>query len=266
MVFALASLVAVAAVAVAVVQSLAASAARRELESARADAASADQALRAATGERDTQSQRARDLTSELHRANEASRQARRRADELSMLLEATTATGAEGEGEGGDHDDTDGLWRLLLANVTRRWAAVVGVPPDGRAILAGPPDAQLHQALAREVERLREEVGVDVELSSADPGTGDAPDGDVGGRITVLVAALELLGALASTAQRVRVEVADTMVLTGDGWVDPYRELAAAYERSAAAGAVLGPLDADDESVRLVLHHRPDVTATASR
>jgi hypothetical protein len=257
-VVALVSLVAVAAVVVAVIQSRAASAARRELESARADAASADQALRAASGERDAQNQRAHDLTSELARANETSRQARRRADELSMLLEAATST------EDSDSGDNDGLWRLLLANVTRRWAAVVGVPPDGRAILAGPPDAQLHQALAREVERLREEVGVDVELSSADPGTGDAPQGDVDARIIVLVAALELLGALASTAQRVTVDVADTMVLTGDGWVDPYRELAAAYERSAAAGAVLGPLDAADESVRLVLHHRPNVTATA--
>jgi hypothetical protein len=257
-VVALVSLVAVAAVVVAVIQSRVASAARRELETARADAASADQALRAATGDRDAQDQRARAATAELARANDSARQARRQVDELSMLLEA--ATGAEGR------DDGDGLWRLLLANVTRRWAAVVGVPPDGRAIEDGPVDAQLHQALVREVERLREEVGVDVELSSVESGIRDAIDGDTATRITVLVAALELLGALASTAQRVTVEIADTLVLTGDGWLDPYGELAAAHERSVAAGAVLGPLDAADESVRLVLHHRPTVTAATTR
>jgi hypothetical protein len=257
-VVALVSLVAVAAVVVAVIQSRVASAARSELETARADAASADQALRTATGERDAQDQRARAASAELARANDSARQARRQVDELSMLLEA--ATGADAR------DDGDGLWRLLLANVTRRWAAVVGVPPDGRTIHDGPTDAQLHQALVREVERLREEVGVDVELSSVESGSRDATDGDAATRITVLVAALELLGALASTAQRVTVEIADTLVLTGDGWLDPYGELAAAHERSVAAGAVLGPLDAAEESVRLVLHHRPTVTATTAR
>ena len=39
-------------------------------------------------------------------------------------------------------------------------------------------------------------------------------------------------------------VEVGDALVLTGDGWVDPYRELAAAHERAGAAGVGLGPVE----------------------
>jgi hypothetical protein len=257
-VVALVSVVAVAALVTALVQVRTASRLRGELAAAREAADRATGALAGVTAERDAAVQSGRALSAENARAADEVREARARAGELSLLLEAATS-------RVDDDDDGEGLWSLLLAHVTRRWAAVVGVPPDSRALRASTPDEQLVEALGREIERLREEVGVDVELSAPAGGTGGdelaATD-----RVALLVAALELLGALATTAQRVTVEVGDSLVLTGDGWVDPYRELAAAHERVAAAGVGLGPVETGDERVRLVVHHRASVAATTHR
>ena len=263
-VVALVSVVAVAALAAAVSQLRTASRLRSELDAARDEAARAAAALAAAGAERDAAVRAADDLRAEGARAADELRQARARSGELSLLLEAATT----GAGTGADDDD-EGLWQLLLAHVTRRWAAVVGVPPDGRALRAATPDDQFVEALTRETERLREEVGVDVDLTAAGGGGAaprQAPAADGTQRIALLVAALELLGALATTAQRVTVEVGDMLVLTGDGWLDPYREVAAAHQQASQAGVVLGPLEAGDERVRVVLHHRPAVTAAAHR
>jgi hypothetical protein len=257
----LVSVVAVAALVAAVSQLRAAARLRAELDAARREAAQAAGALAAVIAERDAATQSARALSAENTRAADELREARARSGELSLLLEAATT----GAGTGPDPDD-EGLWRLLLAHVTRRWAAVVGVPPDRRALRAATPDDQFVEALARETERLREEVGVEVELTAARPATPSAGGAETTGveRVAVLVAALELLGALATTAQRVTVEVGDTLVLAGDGWLDPYREVAAAHERAAGAGIVLGPVEEGDEQVRIVVHHRPAVTAGA--
>lgn len=258
MVIALVSVVAVAALVVALLQARTASGLRGELAAARAEADRAGAALAGVTAERDAAVQSGRALSAENARAADEVREARARAGELSLLLEAATS-----RDDDGDEDDGEGLWSLLLAHVTRRWAAVVGVPPDSRALRASTPDDQLVEALGREIERLREEVGVDVEMSV--PGR-DAPGDELSptDRVALLVAALELLGALATTAQRVTVEVGDSLVLTGDGWVDPYRELAAAHERAGAAGVGLGPVETGDERVRLVIHHRASVDTAA--
>lgn len=261
MIVVLVSVVAVAALVAAVSQLRAAARLRTELDAARRGAAQASGALAAVIAERDAATQSAHALSAENARAADELGQAQARSRELSLLLEAATT----GAGTGRDADD-EGLWRLLLAHVTRRWAAVVGVPPDRRALRAATPDDQFVEALARETERLREEVGVEVELTAA-----ARPPASAGGtgttdveRVAVLVAALELLGALATTAQRVTVEVGDTLVLAGDGWLDPYREVAAAYDWAAGAGIVLGPVEEGDEHVRIVVHHRPAVTAGA--
>ena len=262
MIVVLVSVVAVAALVAALSQLRAAARLRTELDAARREAAQASGALAAVIAERDAATQSAHALSAENARAADELGQARARSRELSLLLEAATT----GAGTGRDSDD-EGLWRLLLAHVTRRWAAVVGVPPDGRALRAATPDDQFVEALARETERLREEVGVEVELTAAarppaaPGGAGTTTDVE---RVAVLVAALELLGALATTAQRVTVEVGDTLVLAGDGWLDPYREVAAAYDWAAGAGIVLGPVEEGDEQVRIVVHHRPAVTAGA--
>ena len=211
-----------------------------------AEVARLGDALTTATAARDELRDKVEWLTAANARFVEDGDRQRERADELAVLLDAATSVSSGG-------DDETGLWNLLLAHVTRRWAAVVGVPPDGRTVLGGAPADQLTQALARETERLREEVGVDVELNAR--ANGDTP-GELTGQVAVLVAALELLGVLATSAQRVTVDVGDTLVITGDGWVDPYGELASVYERVTAAGVALDPLDVGDERVRLVVRH----------
>lgn len=211
-----------------------------------AEVARLGDALTTATAERDELRDKVEWLTAANARFVEDGDRQRERADELAVLLDAATSVSA-------GSDDETGLWNLLLAHVTRRWAAVVGVPPDGRTVLGGAPADQLTQALARETERLREEVGVDVELNA--PANGHTPD-ELTGQVAVLVAALELLGVLATSAQRVTVDVGDTLVITGDGWIDPYGELASVYERVTAAGVALDPLDVGDERVRLVVRH----------
>lgn len=289
MIFALVPVIAVAAL-LAVLLVKTRSDLQSQLDSARADTTRLKDELASSTAEQATLQDKIDWLTTANTRfVDEAERQ-RQRADDLAARLEAaeaeveTAKVMAEAEAEaaramaeaevataeeqagpadgdadaagGGGGDGTEaGLWELLLAHVTRRWAAVVGVPPDNRSIVEGEPSEQLAQALARETERLREEVGVDVELTNpgAAPGGGA---GDATARVAVLVAVLELLGVLATSAQRVTVDMGDALVITGDGWVDPYGELAAAYDRVAAAGVALDPLDVGDEQVRLVVHH----------
>lgn len=213
-----------------------------------AEVARLGDALQVTTTERNELRDKVEWLTASNARFVEDAERQRERADELAVLLDAATSVRP-------GSDDDAGLWDLLLAHVTRRWAAVVGVPPDGRTVLGGAPAAQLTQALARETERLREEVGVDVELNAPATPNGDAV-AEVTGQVAVLVAALELLGVLATSAQRVTVDVGDTLVITGDGWIDPYDELASVYERVTAAGVALDPLDVGEERVRLVVRH----------
>jgi len=251
---ALVSVLALVALAAALVLLTSRNSLRGELATARTEAARLRDELDAATAERRELSDEVAWLTAAKARGDDDAQRLRERNDELTILLDAATAD------TGGGDDHGTGLWDLLLAHVTRRWAAVVGVPPDGRTVVTGAPADQLAQALARETERLREEVGVDVELNAPPP----TPDGHHDGqrdaaRVAVLVAALELLGVLATSAQRVTVDVGDELVLTGDGWVDPYGELTAAYERVTAAGVVLDPLELGDERVRLVVRHNAD-------
>lgn len=283
MIFALVPVIAVAAL-LAVLLVKTRSDLQSQLDSARADATRLEDALASSTAELATLHDKVEWLTTANTRFVDDAERQRQRADELATRLEAaaaevgvaetTTAAEVEVPGaapepmatvEAGDEtdeagDDAEGtsteagLWDLLLAHVTRRWAAVVGVPPDNRSIAEGGPTEQLAQALARETERLREEVGVDVELTN--PGATPGGGSDATARVAVLVAVLELLGVLATSAQRVTVDVGDSLVITGDGWVDPYGELAAAYDRVAAAGVVLDPLDVGEERVRLVVHH----------
>ncbi|HET6954885.1 MAG TPA: hypothetical protein VFI47_31275, partial [Acidimicrobiales bacterium] len=129
--------------------------AQRALAAAAAQNRELEARLAALSAERDELAGSKEWLTTTNARlVTEADRQ-RERADELAAQLAV-----APDEGTG-----DDGLWHLLLAHIARRWAAVAGVPPEGRGVTPGPPADQLAQALARETERLREEVGVDVEL-----------------------------------------------------------------------------------------------------
>jgi hypothetical protein len=242
------SVIAVAALVAAVVLAKARGGLEQQAAQARAEAARLAGEVESRASERDELAAEVQALTGRNAGLSHDLGAARARADELAARLDAAATATAPTSVEAG-------LWRLLLAHVTRRWGAVVGVPPDKRSIVEGATAAQLTQALARETERLREEVGVDVELIAPDvPPEGDA--GELAGRVAVLVAAVELLGVLASSAQRITVDVGESLVLTGDGWVDPYGELTDAYDRASAAGVVLDPLDMSDDQVRLVVHH----------
>jgi hypothetical protein len=203
--------------------------------------------LAAVTAERDELAGSKDWLTATNTRLSAEVERQRSRADELAARLDAAIT---------GDHDD--GLWQLLLAHIARRWAAVVGVPPDGRTVVAGPAGAQLAEALTREVERLREEVGVDVDVvttvAAADgPRLGDDP----ADRVPVLLAAVELLGVLAASCQQVTVELGDSLVLVGEGRLDPGDELSAVRDRAAATGIAVGPLvvHEEDERVEVAVH-----------
>lgn len=65
---------------------------------------------------------------------------------------------------------EPDGCWALLLADIERRWAAVVGAPTEARGVHLGAVADQLSEALGRETDRLREEVGVDISLTAEQP------------------------------------------------------------------------------------------------
>ncbi len=249
MALALVSVVAVVAVVAAVALDLARRRTAGELATARAEVERLDALLAAAHAERDGLRDRAARHEQEAGRLRDEGDELRKQIEDLTLLLEATTAGR-----DGADEREVAGLWHLLRAHVTRRWAAVVGVPPDGRTLADGGPGDQFVEALSRETERLREEVGVEVDL--AVPPAGPERLGEAGGTrlVAMLVAALELLGALATSAQRVTVEIGDKLVITGDGWSDPHGELAVAHGRVAAAGVGVGPLDVDGERVRLVL------------
>jgi hypothetical protein len=253
--FALVAVVVIAA-AVCAVLARARSAAQREAAEARAERDRLAGQLSAAVTERDELRGQHEWLTAAHDRVTADAEQQRERADDLAARLDAATQAAA-GRGEG-----DDGLWLLLLAHVARRWGSVVGVPPAGRTVVDGPASAQLAEALTREVERLREEVGVDVDLVAVDPAEAPAPD--VGGlgddpadRVPVLLAAIELLGVLAASCQQVTVEVGDTVTLVGEGRLDAGEELVAVRDRAAAAGVAVGPLVADDEAdrVEVALH-----------
>jgi hypothetical protein len=215
-----------------------------QLTQSEARAREAATRLAAVTAERDELAGAKEWLTAANTRIQGDADRQRERADELATRLERATA---------GTSDD--GLWNLLLAHLTRRWAAMVGVPPEGRTVTSGPGGAQLAEALSREVERLREEVGVDVDLvASADgPRLGDDP----ADRVPVLLAAVEMLGVLAASCQQETVEMGETLVLVGEGRLDPGDELAAVRDRVAAAGVAVGPLkvDAEDERVEVAVH-----------
>jgi hypothetical protein len=237
---------------------------QRRLGAATEEQRQADERLAALTAERDqlresqewfssanaravAEADRQRERADDLER-----RQREREAAEAAQAAEAAeAATNGTPDAAGAGADD-DGVWLLLLTQIARRWGAMVGVPPAGRAVTDGSAADQLREAVARETERLREEVGVDVEVVVAPPEDPAAPRlGDnPADRVPALLAAVELLGVLAASAQQVTVTIGSDLVLVGEGWYDD-GELAAVRDRAAAAGAAVGPVVADEEAER---------------
>jgi FtsZ-binding cell division protein ZapB len=152
-----------------------------------------------------------------------------------------------------------DGVWDLLLAELTRRWPAPVmalaaaargegaeAAEGEGEPAVEGDAvAAQMAEAFVRELERLREEVGVDAEISV----TGSISPSDP---VVFLLASLEVLGAVTSTCQRVVVNVDDQLNLVGEDFEGRRDELDVARNRALAAGATVTPIEIVDDQVRV--------------
>ncbi len=147
--------------------------------------------------------------------------------------------------------------WAILLATLARRWAGVVGAPPDARGVRSGTVSEQLEEALGREAERLREEVGVDVEVHASAPVEPRDP-------VTFLLAATDVLGVLAAVCERVTIELDGGVILTGEGWLGPTDELDLARRRAVASGVSADDLVLDDEDESATVTLRPQATASA--
>ncbi|HYZ97432.1 MAG TPA: hypothetical protein VE575_01705, partial [Acidimicrobiales bacterium] len=201
-------------------------------------------------------------LTQARERAGAAERaatDAAGRADEYRALLDSVGgATEADGEPVPAGHARGTGApgatWRILLATLERRWAAAVGVPPDDRGMQASTVPDQLVEALGRESERLREEVGVDVEVRTAGPVEAADP-------VTLLLAATDLLGVLAAVCDRVTLELDGGLLLVGQGWSGPTDEVEVARVRAVTAGLPADEIVVDADRITVTLH--PGVTAT---
>lgn len=189
-----------------------------------------------------------RTLTEQLEDERRARAEAEAEADDLRARLEQAGAHPTD-DASRRDHGggDADGRWMLLLAHIARRWAAVVGAPPDAGEVTLGAVSVQFAEGLAREVERVREEVGVSVELAVADPVEPADP-------VASLLAAIDVLGVLAAGSERVVVDAGDRVELRGEGWTGPDEDLVAARARAAAAGLAVDEIDVSDETARLAV------------
>jgi hypothetical protein len=245
-------------------------AAQAQLASASAERAAERDAgasqLRTLTNERDNArsaaSVRVAEMTAERDVAHGRVAELTAECDELRTQLDRASVSSASAASSAPTTASAmsavdDGCWALLLADLTRRWpvpvtvtvaSAAEGGAGDVEAGAGGSqvPD-QLAEAFVRELERLREEVGVDAEISVV--GT-FAPANPV----VFLLAALDLLGALTSTCQRVVVKLDDQLDMIGQDFEGRRDELDTARDRSLAAGAVVGPLEIDGERVHLTL------------
>jgi hypothetical protein len=223
---------------------------RKAAEQALSEAQAECQALRSrlgtATSERDelvAERDLLRQERDDLHAT------VKRQDDELAAATAAAEAAAAREavrtqalvEGEPGPS------WPLLLADMERRWANTVGVPPSARAMKATEVAGQLAETLDREVERVREEVGVDVSLTLTN-------EVDTGMPVVFLLAATDLLGALVSTCERVTLELDGKLVLLGEVWSELGDEIDVARQRAVAAGLEVEPVEVDTERVRVTM------------
>jgi hypothetical protein len=101
--------------------------------------------------------------------------------------------------------------WDLLLTRIERQWAESVGAQPDERGVVDGDPPAQLVQAVQRDLERLREEVGVVIEVVGGGAEQDDGP--------ATLLSIGEVAAVLAAHAEFVQVELGAHVVVVAEGW-----------------------------------------------
>lgn len=139
--------------------------------------------------------------------------------------------------------------WRLLLARVERQWADVVNAGPDERGVIDTSQGEQLAQAIARDLERLREEVGVQTTLAPTQPIGDDDP-------LTTLLAVGEAVALLAYHSEHVGVDLGIPAVVSGEDWTGDDDALGQ-LERLAAtasAGGVPASVAVVDRIARVTL------------
>lgn len=214
--------------------------AQAEVQALRGQLAAGESARRELAAERDRLRQEGDDLRSTVERQGQAIEAAELAAAEATAR-EAATRTQALAEGGPGPS------WPLVLADMQRRWANTVGVQPADRAMKATDVPGQLAEALDREVERVREEVGVDVSIVLSGGIATPQP-------VVYLLAATDLLGAMVSTFERVALEVDDGLVMVGEVWSELGDDLEVARQRAVDAGLMVDPVEVDEERVRVTL------------
>ena len=206
---------------------------RRRASAAAAASAAEAEAAAAAVAEAEATAVRLAGLEAELVALRAAPR-----------TFPAAPTPPADGEGQGDDAG-----WRLLLARVERQWAGLVNAGPEERGVTEGSRGEQLAQAVQRELERLREEVGVETAM---------VVDGPVDARhaLTTLLALGEAAAMLAARSERVTIELADQVVVTGQEWTgdDDARRRLDELVATAAAGGRSGAVEPGDGAVRVVL------------
>ena len=190
--------------------------------------------------ERDELRSTVRRQVDEIEAAEKAAAQVAADAAEREAAREAARLK-ASAEGEPGPS------WALVLADMERRWANTVGVPPGARAMKASEVAGQVAEALEREVERVREEVGVDVSLTI----TGDLSTPQP---VVFLLAATDMLGAMVSTCERVSLEIEGGLVMVGEMWSELGDDIEVSRQRAVDAGLVVDPVEVADERVQVTL------------
>lgn len=151
-------------------------------------------------------------------------------------------------DGHPADRNDHTG-WRLLLARVERQWAEVVNATDDERGVLDGAQSEQLAQAVQRDLERLREEVGVEATLAPAEPV-------DLIDPLTTLLAVGEAAALLAHHSEQVVVELRHPTVVSAQGWAgdDDARRRLEALAAAVSDSGLDATVEITDRSTQVLL------------
>jgi hypothetical protein len=142
--------------------------------------------------------------------------------------------------------DDDGTAWSLLLSRIERQWAATVAALPHELGVANGSTAEQLSQALGREVERLREEVGLSAQVRLNGPVLDTH-------RVGLLLAAGEAIAVLAADAERVDVEIGPGVVIRGGDWTGEPTAFEAVARAAGSAGVDFA-MDTSEAGVRLAL------------
>ncbi len=227
-----------------------------EADHARRDAETSAQQHIAAVASLTTQLEVTSARVTDLEAASTADTIALNDATARAAALEAElTELQASDTGLSSDHraeHDIDAAWSLLLARVERQWADVVNAGADERGVVDAAHGEQLAQAVQRDLERLREEVGVEATLARSQP----VPDGYP---LTTLLVVLEAAALLAYNSEHVTVDLRDPIVVSGQDWnADDNARLRLDQLAATAAAAGLGAsVEVIDTGAQLVLDLR---------